>query len=164
MENICLLVHCLHQLKYFHKSSHNKRPGKNSILLHFHEVGQLNVLDIGVFVWALSLHTRQPTVMGSLKKSDTLKLLCPSEKFLDPLPLQLNVERMVIQWQQYTPDTPLSQSQLSQEQNCESPFSADSYGCFWCLICKWRHAEVLSVQRQTGQADLKQRGGQLTLW
>ena len=163
MENICLLVHCLAQLKYFHKSNSNKRPGKNSIMLHFHEVRQLSVLDIGIFVWALSLHTRQSTVMGSLKKSDSLKLLCPSKNFLDPLPLQQNVERKLIQWQQYIPDTLLSQSQLCKQQNSKSLLSANSYSCLWCLICKQRHAELLSVQSHTGQANLKQKQDQLML-
>lgn len=126
-------------------------------MLHFHEGRQLSVLDVGLFVWTLSLHTRQPTVMGSLKKSDTLNLLCLSKKCPNPLPWQLNVERTLTQWQHYTQATLLSHLQLCKEQHSESPLSANSYDCLWCLICKQGHAELLRVQSQTGQEDLKQR-------
>lgn len=86
MKNIWLLKYCLSRLKYLHKGYSNKRLGKNSITLYLHEIRLLSVLDIGILVWALSLHTRWLTVMHGLKTSDNFKLLCSSEKFLDPLP------------------------------------------------------------------------------
>lgn len=58
MGSIDLLVYCLFQLKYLYKGNSNKMSGKNSVMLHFHEVRQLSVLYKGMFVWALSPHTR----------------------------------------------------------------------------------------------------------
>lgn len=107
-------------------------------------------------MWALSLCTREPAVMGSFRKVDTLKSLCPSKKFFWD-PSKLNVEKALNHWQQCTLETLLSHSQLYKEQNSESPFPAVSCGCLWCQVCKQRHTEPVIVQSEDRRGRPKSR-------
>ena len=103
MENTYLLVYWLLPIEILYKSNRTKRSGKNSIMLHFHWVRQLSVLDRGAFMWALSPHTRERTVASSLKKADTETTV--PQKDSGVLFFSHWVLRSFVPWWQCTPES-----------------------------------------------------------